>query len=82
MEKGRAWYRRGDSTLCYFFTVEEIEDLVAGAAAGGERDEEGRPRWRMEGKAVMHEREMENKGQGWGCTRRFVHGSWTKVAVE
>ncbi|KAI5476486.1 methyltransferase, partial [Pseudohyphozyma bogoriensis] len=42
-EKGKAWYRRGDSTMCYFFTAGEIEKLVK------EGVEEG---YRMEGEAV------------------------------
>ena len=65
--------------MCYFFTVDEIVDLVQGAVEG--EDGNGK-KWRMEGSAKLCEREMENRAEGWGCTRKFVQGSWTKVEVE
>lgn len=75
-EVGKAWYRRGDGTMTYFFGVGEMEGLVGGAR---EVDGEGRG-WRLEGGAVEVVREMENRKEAWGCTRRFVQGSWKKVA--
>lgn len=66
-EAGKAWYRRGDGTMTYFFGVGEMAGLVGGAR---EVDGEGRE-WRLEGSAVEVVREMEN---------RLVQGSWTKVA--
>ncbi|KAK4690213.1 hypothetical protein P7C70_g9649, partial [Phenoliferia sp. Uapishka_3] len=77
-EAGKAWYRRGDSTLCYFFTVEEIEALVKQDSTGTE----GVEKFRMKGEAKLIEREMENRKEGWGCKRRFVQGCWVKELVE
>lgn len=77
-EAGKAWYRRGDGTMTYFFAVDEMERLIGAVRS---RDERGRE-WRLVGGAVEVLREMENRKQDWGCTRRFVQGSWTKVLVE
>lgn len=65
------WYRRGDSTMCYFFTVDEIEGLIRKAA-----EEEG---LKIVGgqAAALVEREMENRKEGWKCGRKFVQGNWT-----
>lgn len=69
-ELGKPWYRRGDGTMTYFFTTEEVDRLVA------EGCEEG---YKMEGEVSVIEREMSNRAEGWGCTRRFVQGSWRKA---
>jgi methyltransferase-like protein 6 len=58
--------------MSYFFTPEEVDGLVK------EGCEEG---WRMEGECSVVEMEMANRAEGWGCTRRFVQGSWKKVKV-
>ncbi|GAA5991553.1 hypothetical protein JCM10908_005759 [Rhodotorula pacifica] len=68
------FYRRGDNTLTYFFTPEEITTFVSSAVSSlGSNEVE------LEGGVEVVEREMENRKEGWGCTRRFVHGSWRRV---
>lgn len=95
-EAGKAWYRRGDGesrldavplaglwlivcdipgTMTYFFSLEEMAALAAGV-----RGVENGQEWRLEGEPVEIQREMENRREAWGCTRRFVQGSWRKVA--
>jgi methyltransferase-like protein 6 len=73
-ERGKPWYRRGDGTMTYFFTVEEVTKLINDAC-----EEQTGGRFEMVGEAVVVEREMNNRAEGWGCTRRFVQGSWKKV---
>uniref|UniRef100_A0A0K3CHH8 BY PROTMAP: gi/647395738/emb/CDR37401.1/ RHTO0S02e14400g1_1 [Rhodosporidium toruloides] n=1 Tax=Rhodotorula toruloides TaxID=5286 RepID=A0A0K3CHH8_RHOTO len=70
-DSNRPFYRRGDNTLTYFFTANEIQSHVdeAAHALGIE----------VEGKCEVVEREMENRKEQWGCTRRFVHASWRRV---
>ncbi|GAA5853396.1 hypothetical protein JCM8547_002438 [Rhodosporidiobolus lusitaniae] len=65
------WYKRGDNTLTYFFTPSEISAFVASAceALGVE----------LEGGVEVVEREMMNRKEGWGCTRKFVSGRWRRV---
>ncbi|GAA6008672.1 hypothetical protein JCM11491_003390 [Sporobolomyces phaffii] len=70
-ESNRAWYKRGDQTMTYFFTSEEVQDLVDRAC----RD----LGTTVQGSVEIVERKMENRAQEWECTRRFVHGSWTRV---
>lgn len=70
-ELGKPWYRRGDGTMTYFFTPEEVDSLMKAGC------EEG---YRMVGEVTVVERAMENRAEGWGCTRRFVQGCWRKVA--
>ncbi|BGP37022.1 hypothetical protein JCM10449v2_000926 [Rhodotorula kratochvilovae] len=74
-------YRRGDNTLTYFFTAEEVQALVNGAveAINAERTERGEEEIEVEGSIGIVEREMQNRAEAWGCTRRFVHGSWRRV---
>lgn len=71
-----AFYRRGDNTLTYFFTAQEITayvDSAVGELCRGGTDVE------LEGSVEVVEREMENRKEGWGCTRRFVHASWQRI---
>ncbi|GAA5849705.1 hypothetical protein JCM9279_001985 [Rhodotorula babjevae] len=74
-------YRRGDNTLTYFFTADDVRALVDGAveAVNVERRSEGRSEVVLEGGVEVVEREMQNRAEQWGCTRRFVHGSWRRV---
>ncbi|GAA5892125.1 hypothetical protein JCM8208_001441 [Rhodotorula glutinis] len=75
-------YRRGDNTLTYFFTAGDVRALVEGAveAVNAERRSEGRDdEVVLEGGVEVVEREMQNRAEQWGCTRRFVHGSWRRV---
>ncbi|GAA5937959.1 hypothetical protein JCM3775_002407 [Rhodotorula graminis] len=74
-------YRRGDNTLTYFFTADDVRTLVDGAveAVNAERRSEGRNVVVLEGGVEVVEREMQNRAEQWGCTRRFVHGSWRRV---
>lgn len=60
--------------MTYFFTTEEINSMLQDAS---EADSD----FKMVGECVVVERQMENRSEGWGCTRRFVQGSWKKVAV-
>lgn len=60
--------------MTYFFRVDEIEGLMRNC-----RDSEGK--FKLEGSSEVVEREMENRGEGWGCTRRFVQGSFKKVLI-
>lgn len=78
-EKGKAWYRRGDGTMTYFFRADEFNEMVREAAT--EPDEQGL-RYEMVGGCQVMERTLENKAQQWACTRRFVHGSWEKVLSD
>ncbi|GAA6062298.1 hypothetical protein JCM10212_004386 [Sporobolomyces blumeae] len=71
-ETNRPWYKRGDQTMTYFFTAEEVQSLVDDACRT--------LGCRVEGSVEVVERRMENRAQEWECTRRFVHGSWTRVA--
>ncbi|GAA5859979.1 hypothetical protein JCM1840_001825 [Sporobolomyces johnsonii] len=72
LELNKPWYKRGDQTMTYFFTAAELEALVdAACTALGVR---------VEGGVGVVERRMENRGEGWACTRRFVHGAWKRVA--
>jgi len=75
-------YRRGDNTLTFFFTADDVRTLVDGAveAINVERRSEGRDdEVVLEGGIEVVEREMQNRAEQWGCTRRFVHGSWRRV---
>lgn len=78
LESNLPFYRRGDNTLTYFFTPEEIETHIATALASvnAARTAAGKAPIELEGGVEVVEREMENRKEGWGCTRRFVHGSW------
>ncbi|CEQ40453.1 SPOSA6832_02077, partial [Sporobolomyces salmonicolor] len=71
-ELNKPWYKRGDQTMTYFFTPAELQTLVDAACT-----ELGVT---VEGGVGVVERKMENRGEGWACTRRFVHGSWKRVA--
>ncbi|KAM0755139.1 S-adenosyl-L-methionine-dependent methyltransferase [Meredithblackwellia eburnea MCA 4105] len=71
-ELGKPWYRRGDSTMVYFFTGEEISILLSKACEGTE--------FEMVGNVEIVERGVENRKEGWTFRRRFVQGSWRKVA--
>ncbi|GAA5873546.1 hypothetical protein JCM16303_001160 [Sporobolomyces ruberrimus] len=70
-ESNRPWYKRGDQTMTYFFTSEEVQDLVDQACRDLGR--------KVEGSVAIVERKLENRAQEWECTRRFVHGSWTRT---
>lgn len=70
-ESNRPWYKRGDQTMTYFFTSEEVQDLVDQACRDLGR--------KVEGSVAIVERKLENRAQEWECTRRFVHGSWTRI---
>ncbi|GAA5994768.1 hypothetical protein JCM5350_007987 [Sporobolomyces pararoseus] len=70
-EANRPWYKRGDQTMTYFFTPEEVQDLVDQAC-----EDLGR---KVEGGIEVVERKLENRAQEWQCTRKFVHGSWTRI---
>ncbi|GAA6057401.1 hypothetical protein JCM3770_000746 [Rhodotorula araucariae] len=74
-------YRRGDNTLTYFFTPEEVQALVNDAveAINSERTARGEDELVVDGGSGVVEREMQNRAEAWGCTRRFVHGSWRRV---
>lgn len=67
--------------MTYFFTTEEIEEMVAQACAGlhAESDDSTGSSFEMVGSATIVERPMVNNKEEWGCTRRFVQGSWKKV---
>ncbi|GAA5894903.1 class I SAM-dependent methyltransferase [Sporobolomyces salmoneus] len=71
LETNRPWYKRGDQTMTYFFRPEEVQELVDRAC-----QELGR---KVEGSVEVVERKLENRAQEWECTRRFVHGSWTRI---
>lgn len=64
--------------MTYFFSPTEVDRLIEEACElelGG--------KWRMEGKGTeVVERVMENRSEGWGCTRRFVQGSWKLIEVR
>ncbi|GAA5860221.1 hypothetical protein JCM3774_000348 [Rhodotorula dairenensis] len=74
-----AFYRRGDNTLTYFFTPEEITAFVDSALGAIRNDKGAGDEVDLEGGVEVVEREMENRKEGWGCTRRFVHGSWKRI---
>ncbi|GAA5924265.1 class I SAM-dependent methyltransferase [Sporobolomyces koalae] len=71
LEQNRPWYKRGDQTMTYFFSSQEVQGLVDQACR-----ELGVT---VEGSIEVVERKLENRAQEWECTRRFVHGSWTRV---
>ncbi|GJN87686.1 hypothetical protein Rhopal_000641-T1 [Rhodotorula paludigena] len=75
------FYRRGDNTFTFFFTPEDIETYIASAVAAinVDRSARGEADIEVEGKVEVVEREMQNRAEGWGCTRRFVHGSWRRM---
>ena len=56
--------------MTYFFTAEEVDVMVKAGCEEGSR---------MEGEVSVVERAMENRAEGWGCTRKFVQGSWRKL---
>ncbi|GAA5960375.1 hypothetical protein JCM3765_007491 [Sporobolomyces pararoseus] len=70
-ESNRPWYKRGDQTMTYFFTPEEVQELVDRAC-----QDLGR---KVKGSIEVVERKLENRAQEWQCTRKFVHGSWTRT---
>ena len=59
----------------------EVHSLVDEAveAINVERREAGEAEIELEGGVDVVEREMQNRAEAWGCTRRFVHGSWRRV---
>ncbi|GAA5830566.1 hypothetical protein JCM11251_002515 [Rhodosporidiobolus azoricus] len=77
-----AWYKRGDNTFTYFFTAAEISSLISRAVttlndrSGAKKGDEAFIA--LEGGVEVVEREMYNRAEEWGCTRRFVHGSWKR----
>ncbi|GAA6041671.1 hypothetical protein JCM8097_003075 [Rhodosporidiobolus ruineniae] len=80
-ESNLPWYKRGDNTFTYFFTPSDIQSLVDRAVvslnAGKSPEDDGFIE--LEGKVEVVEREMFNRAEDWGCTRKFVHGSWRRV---
>jgi methyltransferase-like protein 6 len=73
------FYRRGDNTLTYFFTPSEVTSFVDSALEDLRQRDDEEGGIELEGSVEVVEREMENRKEGWGCTRRFVHGSWKRV---
>lgn len=76
-----AWYTRGDHTTSYFYKEDEVQLLISRALSSlnAKKREAGEAEVVLEGGTTMHEREMFNRKEDWGCTRRFVGGRWTRV---
>ncbi|KAK4056340.1 hypothetical protein OIO90_002784 [Microbotryomycetes sp. JL221] len=79
-ERGKAWYRRGDSTMTYFFTPQELQDMIQVEVV--QQDDVTGQAFKIVGECTIVERRLENKAQNWDCTRRFVHASWQKITIE
>lgn len=56
--------------------------LNAQAESASPTDSSSSRKFRMVGEATVVERAMENKAEGWGCTRRFVQGTWKKIELS
>lgn len=67
----KAWYKRGDQTMTYFFTMEELKRHVELCSEGKE--------WEMIGEMVVVSCVVENRKDKLDMQRRFVQGSWKKV---
>ncbi|KAH8928462.1 S-adenosyl-L-methionine-dependent methyltransferase [Atractiella rhizophila] len=65
MDKDKPLYRRGDGTMSYFFTEEEVTKIA---------EETG---WRVKSVEVK-KREMENRGEGWKMERKFIQAVFEK----
>lgn len=67
----KAWYKRGDLTMTYFFTMEEIQNHILKACEG--------TNFVLEGEMVVVKCLVENRKEGKEMERRFVQGSWKKT---
>ncbi|GAA5971354.1 hypothetical protein JCM11641_008320 [Rhodosporidiobolus odoratus] len=80
-ESNRPWYKRGDSTLTYFFTAAEVQGLIDAAVAslnvGKKAGDLGYVS--LEGKVEVVERETVNRKEGVSFTRKFVNASWRRM---
>lgn len=59
------FYRRGDNTFTYFFSVDEIEDIAQSVG--------------LEGVVEIKEQHGLNRKTGVQLHRRFIQGRWKKV---
>ncbi|PWN52317.1 Arf-domain-containing protein [Violaceomyces palustris] len=68
LSKEKSWYRRGDNTFNYFFTVQELEQLASSVG--------------LKGEVRLLNRVQVNRRTGERLVRRFVQARWVRAKVE